>query len=370
MKKILSVSILAVLAVAPLSAMADPTAYHAQKSVADASTDSGVAAVSYVKGAYDAAVGVVEMEHTRATGAESGLSNRIGTLIDDGNYIKDSAEKNVSENLGLLDAAVKANADHIGDMGDIADSGAVNGAADLVTAVNNLNTAVGNAGTASTVGSGHHYVGSDHLNNADQQANTADDNTVANNIIALDNQVFANTTDITRLDGGAGVTNSVSNKIKLEAAGADYNATTSGLGVNTIQAAIDAVDANVDILNGAVGTENSVLNKIKLNAKTADFATQNANDATNLTDKTTITTAIDQLDTEIYNLKSGNGSVANQIKTQAQGADFTATQASGLGSSTLQNAVNEVASRKVPVYTTWGANGAASDVAKVALVNP
>ena len=40
--------------------------------------------------------------------ADTGLSNRIGSLTADGNYIKKASTKNVSENLGLLDTQLKA----------------------------------------------------------------------------------------------------------------------------------------------------------------------------------------------------------------------------------------------------------------------
>ena len=56
-------------------------------------------------------------EATARSTEDTNLSNRIGTVSTDGNYIKASTTKNVSENLGLLDTAVKANADAITDLG-------------------------------------------------------------------------------------------------------------------------------------------------------------------------------------------------------------------------------------------------------------
>ena len=50
------------------------------------------------------------------------------------------------------------------------------------------------------------------------------------------------------------------------------------------------------------------------------------------------------LDTAIKNLGSGAGSVANQVKTGAQGADFTNTT-SGLTATTIAGAINEVEGR-------------------------
>lgn len=48
----------------------------------------------------------ISAETQRAQGVESGLSGRIGTIAADGTYIKDSGEKNVSENLVILDSAL------------------------------------------------------------------------------------------------------------------------------------------------------------------------------------------------------------------------------------------------------------------------
>lgn len=45
--------------------------------------------------------------------ADTDLSNRIGTVTDDGEYIKKSATNNVSDNLRVLDARAKTNADAI-----------------------------------------------------------------------------------------------------------------------------------------------------------------------------------------------------------------------------------------------------------------
>ena len=55
----------------------------------------------------------VSTETTNRTSADTALSNRIGTVSADGNYIKASTSKNIAENVGLLDTAVKANATSI-----------------------------------------------------------------------------------------------------------------------------------------------------------------------------------------------------------------------------------------------------------------
>lgn len=76
----------------------------------------------------------ISNEATARGDADTALSGRIGTIAEDGAYIKDSEEKNVSQNLELLDT----------------------GLSDLATTVSNLNTTMtGNfatqAGAAATV---------------------------------------------------------------------------------------------------------------------------------------------------------------------------------------------------------------------------
>lgn len=55
----------------------------------------------------------VNTEKTAREEADKALSNRIGTVADDGNYIKSSNTTNVSQNLRALDAQAKKNADNI-----------------------------------------------------------------------------------------------------------------------------------------------------------------------------------------------------------------------------------------------------------------
>ena len=55
----------------------------------------------------------VSAETTARTAADAALSNRIGTLLNDGNYIKKSETNNVSQNLTALDTQMKTNVDRI-----------------------------------------------------------------------------------------------------------------------------------------------------------------------------------------------------------------------------------------------------------------
>ena len=55
----------------------------------------------------------VEAEKTAREAEDTNLSNRIGTVTEDGNYIKESGTNNVSANLKVLDIRAKTNADAI-----------------------------------------------------------------------------------------------------------------------------------------------------------------------------------------------------------------------------------------------------------------
>lgn len=55
----------------------------------------------------------VEAEKTAREAEDTNLSNRIGTVTEDGTYIKKSATNNVSENLKVLDTRAKTNAEAI-----------------------------------------------------------------------------------------------------------------------------------------------------------------------------------------------------------------------------------------------------------------
>ena len=71
-------------------------------------------------------VGQLNTEATARSDADTGLSNRIGSLTEDGNYIRSSATNDVSANLLALDTQLKTTAD------------------DLATEVSNRTTAVTN----------------------------------------------------------------------------------------------------------------------------------------------------------------------------------------------------------------------------------
>ena len=79
-------------------------------------------------------------EVTNRTTADTDLSNRIGTVASDGNYIKASTSKNVAENLVLIDTQVKVNADAVAQ--EVTDRGTA--ITNEATARQDADTALGN----------------------------------------------------------------------------------------------------------------------------------------------------------------------------------------------------------------------------------
>ena len=128
----------------------------------------------------------VKGEETRAMNAESALSDRIGTLDANKNYLRTTND--VYTNMTALDTQVHNNELHIGSMDALSTTGSLNtieSRSTLVSAINSLDAAISSAGTASNVATGH-YIG------------TANGKTsVAANLSALDNEVYnINTTKI------------------------------------------------------------------------------------------------------------------------------------------------------------------------------
>jgi len=127
----------------------------------------------------------VKTEEDRAKAAELALTNSIGELDADKNYLK--VEDDVYTNMTALDTQVRDNELHIGSMNGLRSTGAMNtieSRSTLVSAINTLDAAISNAGTASNVTSGY-YIGTENGKNS-----------VAENLIALDNKVHDNTAKI------------------------------------------------------------------------------------------------------------------------------------------------------------------------------
>ncbi len=138
----------------------------------------------------------VKGEETRAMAAETALSDRIGTLDTNKNYLRTTND--VYTNMTALDTQVHNNELSIGSLSSLSSAGSMNtieSRATLVSAINTLDAAISSAGTASNVTTGH-YIG------------TANGKTsVSANLTALDNEVYdINTNKIGSVDMGTTAT--------------------------------------------------------------------------------------------------------------------------------------------------------------------
>lgn len=137
----------------------------------------------------------VKGEETRAMNAESALSDRIGTLDVNKNYLRTTND--VYTNMTALDTQVYQNQTNIGTMDSLRSTGnmsTIESRATLVSAINTLDAAISSAGTASNVATGH-YIGTENGKNS-----------VAENLTALDTQVHNNTVKIGTTDMGTTAT--------------------------------------------------------------------------------------------------------------------------------------------------------------------
>jgi len=274
MKRILKVSLVAMLMASPLMAYADdPTtatrysADYEEINVPVPTTDpvaptADIASTSYVQGAYNEAVHIINQENKRALAAEAGLDARLDTLEADSltaqsvDYrIKHQAENAVYTNTtsGLSAGTIKGAIDEV--------EGRVDGL--------EARTTVAAKSTGNYVAiSANNQVNSNlvALDNAvaeiqnNDGALTADghyikkNNTVAQNLSALDTRGYTNETAIALLNNSDNtVAGSVKNSIKTQAKDADYT-NSSMANITTISGAIGNLDTRLDTAETTIGS--------------------------------------------------------------------------------------------------------------------
>ena len=191
---------------------------------------------NYILAANSAAANLSALDTRAKTNADA-----IGSLSADGNYIKKSATKNVSENLDILDSSLKAVDDSKAesDAGNVGVNASTDNSEDWGDAIGGGSVASGNkklvtGGTVFTetrVSSNGNY--------------TLAANTAAQNIAALDSQVHTNTTAI------AGETTNRQNAIGSLSANGNYIKKSSTKNVCENLSLLDTqVKTNADAIAG------------------------------------------------------------------------------------------------------------------------
>lgn len=310
MKKVLSVSIVAMLAVVPLTAKAAQTAtpvalVNGGNTVSPLQT---VASTTYVQGAYNT------------------LGRQVNNIISDstvpsGTYTAIANTKNVSENLVALDTAI--NGLKGGGEGSVADQIA--------------------AGAQNATYNPSGEYGENTIGGA-IQGNTA--------------AISANTSAISTLTGAADVPGSVANSVAAEtsratAAESDLSDRIGTLGAdgtyirkaNSVSSNLSALDTAVNLNTLHIGTMNNLSTEHNL---------------TSIESRSTLVSAINTLDTAISNLNGGGtGSVAEQIQAGAQNATYNAAGSYAAGTvgdaiQTNTGNINTMRAQTIDVVTTWG----------------
>jgi hypothetical protein len=364
MKKLLLVSVTAMFAAMPM--LAHATGLVTVPGEATMTGDDGIATTKYVKGAYNVLQGTLTNINTAITVDGAGGT---GDIISNGD--------DVGSNLEALNTAVKGLRDtSVGTIGS--GTNYLNPEAGVATNLTNLDTAIGAVRTT-----GNHYL----------TKSTGDGTTknVAGNLEALDDQIYANTTEIGTFDTAENANHtyvsnsntiqqnlqSLDGQVKSNFDKIDGTFTGRNTGETNLVSAINTVDANVGDLNtlsnyaGLSGNKGSVVSAI--NAVAATVAASNT-DATvndgnyigtnNGKNVGTVSAALSALDTAVKNNEDHIGNLTSGFAGTTNAGDATHKVTN------LVTAINNVDAKVLPVYNTWNSGAALGNAnATVALVN-
>lgn len=295
MKKILGISLIAVLAVSPMMANAavvpgDPvsnTLLEANSNVAanaapkynqiaeNAVFDKNLATAGYVKGAYNAAIKGINAEHSRATGVESDLQEAIDLLNEDAdtsgsvaNTVKTTAENatyTIESDMHFTDGTEGSIRGTIKDLDARVHNLNTNSADRDLSNLNPAGTAViTNAVKAGSQGADFAATNQDNgllkdVTTIGTALNTLDTAVMAETSRAteaeegLAEDIATNTSNIGTLNGSVTTENSVSYKINQEAADAIFTAAgNSNISAGTLEQAINEVAADYQAADTAI----------------------------------------------------------------------------------------------------------------------
>jgi len=257
MKKILGISLVAVLAVSPLMAHADNV-----KTIENVTANENLATTSYVQGAYNALGGAVNTKQDQLTNGTSNIVKTVKTAVSE--TAAGASDTSLVTEKAVFDAIAAAKQVIGGDTTAITTKigeGAIDvrDADTVVGALNELDTDLATAESAISANTA--------AISAERTRATGVESGLGQAVNTLDGRVTANTTAISTLNGDASTEGSVD--YKINAAISNVNSTTSGLD--------DRVTANTNAID-------------IINNKTISYVTTWNQDAT-----TTITRKISQL---------------------------------------------------------------------------
>ncbi len=227
MKKILGISLVAVLAVSPLMANAANVT-----PIANVVANDNLATTSYVQGAYNALGGAVNTKQDQLSSTAGDIVTTVKTAVSE--TAAGASDTSLVTEKAVFDAITAAKQAIGGDTTaitskigegeiDIRDADTVVGAlneldTDLATAESAINTLNGDANTAGSVA---------NAVAAERTRASGVENGLIQAVNTLDGRVTANTSAISTLNGNASTEGSVD--YKINAAISNVNSTTSGL---------------------------------------------------------------------------------------------------------------------------------------------
>ncbi len=304
MKKLLGVSIAAMLAVSPMMARAEgePTQQADEISSVSDSAVNSIATTSYVAGAYNA----IATEHNKV------VADLTVPALQEGNYEAIKAGDSVKDNLVALDTAI-ANLD-----------------SEAGSTYQTITDSTVSSGMAANDANGNHITSG---------------NLVGANLESLNTAVKANDASIALLNNADDtVSGSVKNSIKTLAKNANFDGT--GTANLTNATSIDGAIKTLDTDMGATAN-------LKKNTSGTDFVDGNVLYNHN----GTLVQAVQKIAAAVDTANSGN-STKNTVQNNGNyitAGDGVASNLVALDTAAKANstAINQILATNIPVYTTW-----------------
>jgi hypothetical protein len=338
MKKLLGISVVAMLAVTPLMANADPAVKTATSMTAkNIASNTNIATTSFVGGAYD---DVVAQHNKVVADINVTTANNV------------NAAHSIGQNVNTLDAKMGVVND-LADTTKTADNSVLrdsNNNTDLTKAVIAINNAVATNNNSVTTTIGEVDTTNDTQAYIAPIGTGSGQKTVAQNLQALDDQVKTNADAIALLNDDDETPGSVAYAVKETSELADYTNTQSGLAATTIKGAIDEVEGRVETLEGNTNVSSA--------QATGNVLTAGAGVAANLA----------AVANEIEAVKTANNTATTVSNgSYIKAANNVATNLTNLDVATKANAdaITSILGSTIPVYSDWANSGSATNTVTV-----
>ena len=284
-------------------------------------------------------------ETTNRSNADTDLSNRIGTVSADGNYIKKSTTKNIAENLGLLDTQVKANATAIAT--EVTNrTNAVSGEA---TARSDADTALSNRIDALSGNTVHYDGDSNVMVTLEGNGGTTISNVKSGTLSAASteavngSQLYTTNQNLAQeITNRANEDTALSNRIGTLSANGNYIMVS-----NDVLANVKVLDTKIGTASSANGTYTKTANTVNANIKaldtqlktvTDDKANKDASNVSDYAGQWGVAVGTGKIEVNNTQLVTG-GTVWSALQSMANKADKNASNISSTDAANWGNAI-------------------------------